>query len=202
MKESIEGKPIMEKDKSKLAVIFPGVGYNKDRPLLYYTARLATKHGYDVIKVDFSGIEWDKETLKDPKKLEKILEFCLDRTKEAVKDIDINSLKDVVFISKSIGTVVSSAYAYNNDLDVKQVFFTPLPYIDSYVRPRKGLVFYGTADPYADPEIIAEICRKYDLDTTSVDGANHSLETEDTIHNIDIIKEVMEKTERIFLEEK
>ena len=33
-----------DKSAPKLAVIFPGVGYTADKPLLYYTSRLAIKH--------------------------------------------------------------------------------------------------------------------------------------------------------------
>ena len=31
---------------TKLAVLFPGIGYNGDRPLLYYGRKLAEKNGY------------------------------------------------------------------------------------------------------------------------------------------------------------
>ena len=30
----------------KLAVILPGIGYHKDKPLLYYSAKLAQNSGY------------------------------------------------------------------------------------------------------------------------------------------------------------
>ena len=49
----------------KIAVIFPGVGYTKDRPLLYYSAKIAANCEYELRFVDFSGIEWSKEKLKD-----------------------------------------------------------------------------------------------------------------------------------------
>ena len=32
----------------KLAVLFPGVGYHVDRPLLYHSAKLARERGYEV----------------------------------------------------------------------------------------------------------------------------------------------------------
>ena len=31
----------------KIAIVFPGVGYTKDRPLLYYAGKLAVKRGYE-----------------------------------------------------------------------------------------------------------------------------------------------------------
>ena len=35
-----------QNQKGKLAVIFPGVGYHADKPLLYYGRKLAKQHGY------------------------------------------------------------------------------------------------------------------------------------------------------------
>ena len=33
-------------DEKKLAVLFPGIGYHCDKPLLYYSAKLAGAAGY------------------------------------------------------------------------------------------------------------------------------------------------------------
>ena len=33
----------------KIAVVFPGVGYQADKPLLYYSRKLAAQYGYEVI---------------------------------------------------------------------------------------------------------------------------------------------------------
>ena len=61
----------------KIAVIFPGVGYTKDRPLLYYAGKQAQKSGYELVHVDFSGIEWSKEKLKDHDFLRQVTQRCL-----------------------------------------------------------------------------------------------------------------------------
>ena len=37
----------------KLAVIFPGIGYHKDKPLLYYASKLVSEKGYDVINIEY-----------------------------------------------------------------------------------------------------------------------------------------------------
>ena len=37
----------------KLAVIFPGVGYHTDKPLLYYSKKLAAQNGYEIIEVPY-----------------------------------------------------------------------------------------------------------------------------------------------------
>ena len=34
----------------KIAVLFPGIGYTCDKPLLYYTGKLAVARGYKIVK--------------------------------------------------------------------------------------------------------------------------------------------------------
>ena len=37
----------------KLALIFPGIGYHADKPLLYYSIRLARNAGFDVRTIQY-----------------------------------------------------------------------------------------------------------------------------------------------------
>ena len=101
----------------KIAVIFPGVGYTKDRPLLYYSGKQAVRCGYELCHIDFSGIKWSKEKLKDHDFLLRTLERCLKITEEALEDTGDMSGDDVLFISKSIGTVVATAYAKKKSIN-------------------------------------------------------------------------------------
>ena len=43
--------------KGRIAVIFQGIGYNADKPLLYYSKKIALERGYDVKVVEYSGID-------------------------------------------------------------------------------------------------------------------------------------------------
>lgn len=55
-----------DKNAPKLAVVFPGIGYTADKPLLYYTSRLASKHGYKIHTVSYGTLP---ENVKgDPEK--------------------------------------------------------------------------------------------------------------------------------------
>ena len=53
----------------KLAVFFPGIGYHNDKPLLYYSQKLAKEFGFECIKVNYngfaSGIKSNKEKMKE-----------------------------------------------------------------------------------------------------------------------------------------
>ena len=177
----------------KIAVIFPGVGYTKDRPLLYYAGKLAAKRGYELVHIDFSGIEWSKEKLKDADFLRKVMEHCLTITEKTLVKFGDLSSDDILFISKSIGTVVATAYAAKNNVNAGQICFSPLEMIEGYVKEEGAVLFYGNADPFADCRIIERIAKEKKLEMFCTEGGNHSLETGDTFTDIDNLKKMMER---------
>ena len=179
----------------KLAIIFPGVGYTKDRPLLYYAGKLAMNYGYELIHLDFSGISWSKEKLKDHNFLLKTLEDCIQRTEKALSEQAADKADEVIFISKSIGTVVATAYAKKMGLNVRQICFTPLEFIQNFIEEENGLIFYGSGDPYANPEAIAKICKDKKLEAYCIKDANHSLETGNVALDLTNLQSVMQKVE-------
>lgn len=145
-----------DKNAPKLAVVFPGIGYTADKPLLYYTGRLASKHGYQIRTVSYGSI---------------------------------------LFISKSIGTVISSAYASRHDLTVKSILFTPLA--ETFSFPLAGsIAFHGTADPWAETDSIRKLAAQKDVPLFLTQNANHSLETGDVLTDIFILKTTMERVQR------
>ena len=42
-------------EEKKLAVLFPGIGYNFDRPLMRFSAEMARQFGYEVLNVGYTG---------------------------------------------------------------------------------------------------------------------------------------------------
>ena len=181
----------------KTAVIFPGMGYTKDRPLLYYTGKLAREKGYDLVHIDYPKIEWSKEKLKDGAFLLKTLEECLVSTDDQMKTLSDISSHEVLFISKSIGTVVAAAYDSKNGINGRHIWFSPLEMIDSYVRDESGILFYGDDDPFADYKKIELIARDKKLETYRIQGGNHSLETGDVLRDIRNCAGIMERVEEM-----
>ena len=63
------------KNAPKLAVVFPGIGYTADKPLLYYTSRLASKQGYQIRTVSYDNLP---ENVKgDPEKMKQAFDLAL-----------------------------------------------------------------------------------------------------------------------------
>ena len=108
----------------KLAVIFPGVGYHTDKPLLYYGKKLAAARGYEILEVSYgelpSGIKGSRE------KMLEAFEAASDCVAGQLCQVDFAGCEDVLFISKSIGTAVAAAFALHNHISALQVYYTPV----------------------------------------------------------------------------
>jgi len=181
--------------KNKLAIVFPGIGYTKDRPLLYYAGKAAAAHGYRLLHVDFSGIDWSKEKLKDHAFLLHVLDKCLQITERALADEGDLSGQDILFLSKSIGTVVASAYARKKGLHVKQVCFSPLEMIRDFIEEGSGILFYGDNDPLADHTAIQKLGSDKKLELHRIEGGNHSLETGNIHRDIENLDRIIKRLE-------
>ena len=177
---------------SKKAVIFPGIGYHADRPLLYYAAKLAGAAGYEIIKISYPY--WEADLLKAGKEeLKEFAEACVKAAVSAIKENGISADDELLFISKSIGTSVAAACAHFFDTKIRHIYFTPLEETFEFVYPGSGIAFNGTKDSWADCERIKSLCKEKDITLTTVEGANHSIETGEVIADIDNLKKIMEQ---------
>ncbi len=162
----------------KKAILFPGIGYHSDKPLLYYSKRILKNEGYKIIGVQFSNLDFDLNKSKD-----KAYKQALSQ----LKDID---LKNALLISKSIGTYCAARIAKENKLS-KNIYFTPLEstleYLDS-----NDLVYSGTLDQWASFEII----HKQFPTVHTIKNGNHSLETGNILTDISNLKDIMNTVEQ------
>ena len=192
----------------KLAVIFPGIGYHTDKPLLYYAKKIARQHDYEVVEIRFpegcfQGI--DKKALQDRKTMLQAFSIASEEAEKQLKAVDFSDREDIIFISKSIGTVAASVYAARNRIPARQVYFTPLEQTFSLVDDdgsgaEKGLVFFGLQDPFIRVDTIEKFCVDKKMHYRKFEGANHSLETGDLQTDLRNIAEIMAET-KSFLEE-
>lgn len=176
----------------KIAVVFPGIGYTKDRPLLYYTGKMAVENGYQLRFIDYSEVDCDKGKLKEQSYVDFILDEYLRITEQKLIDLGDMKKDQLIFISKSLGTVVATAYARKKSLKVKHICFSPLEMIGSFINEGEGILFYGDNDPFADYRIIEQTIKEKNLDSYRIGGGNHSLETGDVITDIDNLKIIMQ----------
>ena len=172
----------------KIACLFPGIGYTCDKPLLYYSGKLLKGLGWEIIPVRYSG--FPDNVKGNAEKMQQCARMALEQAEEQLRGIDWNRYADILFIGKSVGTVVSAAYAQHHGLDCRQVLFTPVEAAFRFAG-RNAVAFHGTADPWADTGAIEESCTKLGIPLYETEGANHSLETGDVDADIREMRKVM-----------
>lgn len=151
----------------KLAVFFPGKGYNIDKPLLYYSRKIAQKYGYEEICVNYKGFEDNNR--------DKWYETGLLQAEEMLKDVKWSDYEDILFVGKSIGTRFSGAIAEKYGLKPRFILFTPLEKTFEYDFG-EALAFHGTGDNWCDSAEIKRLCDAQSIDLKIIADANHSLE--------------------------
>lgn len=182
----------------KLTVLFPGIGYHCDKPLLYYSAKLARAAGFEVLPVPYTG--FPKKVRGDADKLRACLEIARAQTKDILAKVSWEAYTDVLFVGKSIGTTVASRYAKEKGLDVHSILLTPLADTFGYVGG-KAIAFHGTADPWAETSAIAAGCAERGIPLFLTEGANHSLETGDVLKDLRTLEETMTRIDAFLRED-
>ena len=179
----------MAMNERKIVVLFPGIGYTCDRPLLYYAGKLLQKQGYELIRLFYHG--FPANVKGDETGMQQCFMIALEQTEEQLKDIDFSGYDDVLFIGKSIGTVVAMQYAQKHGVNARFVLLTPLE--QTFESAGNAIAFHGTADPWARTERIISACKSKSIPLYLTEGANHSLETGDVSKDIDNLQQVMGK---------
>ena len=175
----------------KLAILFPGVGYHIDKPLLYHSAKLARERGYEIRAVSYPPLPTGLRG--EPEKIRQAIELCIRAAIEQLSGFSLDECRQLLFISKSLGTAVAAARAAHFSHSPQQVYYTPVENSFAYFR-HEGLVFHGTADPWAHTEVVKSECERLGLPLYLVENANHSLETGNTLHDLDTLRHVMKRT--------
>lgn len=181
----------------KIAVLFPGIGYHTDKPLLYYGRKVAFGAGFeDYINISYSCPV--KKIRGDKEKMEQAFYSLYEQAEDSLKDIDFKDYDDILFISKSIGTAIAVSYAERYEIkNVRHILYTPLAETFEVLKNTEslqGVAFIGTKDPWSDVDRVARLSKEKGVPIHVYYDANHSLETDDTMRNLDILKDVMTKS--------
>ena len=177
----------------KLVVCFPGIGYHCDKPLLYYSRKLAACAGYDhTLLLQYT---YHKDGLRgSPAALREAFDTLYAQAEAQLSAVDWPQYDDVLFLSKSIGTAVSAAFAQRHGIPCRQILYTPLS-LTFALAPQNALAFLGTADPWSDAFSVAAAARANGTPLCLYENANHSLETGDVLHDLATLQDVMQKTQ-------
>ncbi len=186
-----------------LAVFFPGIGYNMDRPLLHFSRRIAEDLGYEIKPLPYAG--FPRGVRGDRMKMEACFHIALTQAREMLSEVDWNAYDEIVFIGKSVGTIVSAALGAESPVNerIRQVLYTPLA--DTFSFPlHDAIAFTGSDDPWTGgPDSrIHLICRERGIPCTVIPGGNHSLETSSWQKDLENLRTILAEAEAFLQEQK
>lgn len=181
----------------RLAVLFPGIGYTNVKPLLYYAGELAAGLGYTVLPVNYG--DFPRNVKGDAEKMKQSFVSACAQAEDALQDVEWSGYDDILFIGKSIGTIVAARYALTHNVKARLVLLTPL--VDTFQFTQgSAIAFHGTADPWTVTDEIMKACEVRGIPLHLTEEANHSLETGDVHRDLATLVETMDIIEQYMRE--
>lgn len=168
------------KPSGKLALVFPGLRYTCDKPLLYYSTQVLLDKGFDVLQLwadyatpdfqDLTQVEQSRSLFEDSNAL-------LGAAKEA------SSYDLLLLEGKSMGTLTMTLLLTQDQglLSAITIWLTPLLYlppVSQVLKELKGPAFIAgsDADPTFDLEVLSQVMDSPNTSTLVVRDGDHSLE--------------------------
>ncbi|ERI92377.1 hypothetical protein HMPREF1982_02359 [Clostridiales bacterium oral taxon 876 str. F0540] len=126
------------------------------------------------------------------------LDECIEEIKKYVltqiESLDLARYDDIVFVSKSLGTVVAGWLDEKLSIGARHIYLTPVKESLIYIQNRKNIiaVIAGEKDKQLSADILREHCKKENVFLKQIDGVGHRLEVwGDMDKNIEVLKEVV-----------
>lgn len=182
-----------------LAVIFPGLHYSCDKPLLYYAALAALQAGMDVLQVRTDYTTGEFQSLTREQRAAWILSDA-----HAALQVGLNQgdYPTVLLVGKSIGTLaIAGLLGIDAAHPLAIAWLTPLlnqPFLVDAALSFTGPSLYvgGGADDTFIPEVLSSIEGSTNSSVYVAPGANHSLEVPgDMNQSLVILGEVVKALE-------
>ena len=170
---------------STLKVFFPGRRYGIDRSFLYYLDRY--------IEGDSIYLEYDvKRYTQDMVSLEENIDSAYKLSFERLKNVDFKKYAEVIFIAKSIGTVVAGKIREELKLtNLRCIMLTPINETIPYLK-QTDFIITSFADSYIDAQKLKENENRFPFLSIFKD-IGHSLEYKNNLKKtIDFLYENLE----------
>jgi len=180
----------------RLAILLPGVGYNNDMPLLYYSSKVLNSKGYSILKVNYrykDNEEFNNASFKEIRKW--IRADVIASTETLFKE---NEFEEIVLVCKSVGTIagIESLKTIKELRTAKIIWQTPLIHMDEIVNDlneieNESLILIGTNDQCYVKENIDLLGAKKNYKNIIIPDADHRLEVSGDIQqSIKIIETI------------
>lgn len=182
-------------DRTKLAILLPGMRYDCDRPLLARTGGLLDTLGYDLIRFEFRFAEDPAfAAQEDSAQLALIEQECAE-----IADLPaaLGAYQEVLLVGKSLGTLaMAAALARWKTPLVRAIFLTPSLSGTALLGQmtqlsQESLVVIGDRDPSFQPAYMERLQQLAQLRLVVIKGADHSFNPQPKRSETDMVEEAV-----------
>jgi len=167
----------------KIVISFPGAR-GTEIPLLYFGAKYYEDQGYEKIFINHPTLG------------EKNFESVYLYAKRVIESIDFSEYEDIVFIAKSMGTVVACKIKAELKLPASLILYTPISETLPYIHNNNQIILVaaGDKDRLLDSNILKEICVKENVPCYIESDVGHRMEVMNDLHrNLKVIANVVSR---------
>jgi hypothetical protein len=164
----------------KIALIYPGLRYSCDKPLLHYSTEILLDQGFDVLQL---WADYDNPDFQGASQAEQTVQLIEDGKALLQAGIQSNSYSILIMVGKSLGTLTMAFILSekSNIPELKTIWFTPLfylPPVSESVLELTGPVFVAgsKADHTFDPDTVSQLQVRPNNIVHVYEDADHSLE--------------------------
>ncbi len=183
---------------AKLTLVFPGLRYSCDRPLLYYTTEILLVRGYDVLQL---WTNYSSPEFKGLSQTEQTIQLIEDGKSLLQSGLNARTYSQLVMVGKSLGTM-TMAFILREDPNlpvIKTIWLTPLihlPPVAQAVLDFSGPAFVAGSktDSTFDLATVSRFQSMPNVVTQVIEDADHSLEIPgNPIRSLQVLSQVMGK---------
>lgn len=173
----------MSSIRKKVVILFPG-GRGTEIPLLYFGAKYYEDQGYEKIFISHP-ISGDKN-----------FESVYLNATRVIGSIDFSEYEDIVFIAKSMGTVVACKLKEEFKITASLILYTPVIETLPYIRNNNQIILVaaGDKDRLLDSKILKDRCIKESVPYYIEPNVGHRMEVMNDLHrNLKVIANVISR---------
>ena len=148
-----------------IVVSFPG-GRGNEIPLLYFGAKHFEDKGYDKLFIS--------HPISNDFSLDNVLQNALN----TLENINWAEYEHIVFVAKSLGTIVACNVKEMLQIPATFILFTPLEDTLKYINKENDVLFVamGDKDKYLSSTLLVQHCAENDIKCHIEKGVGHRME--------------------------
>jgi hypothetical protein len=183
---------------NRFALIYPGLRYSCDKPLLHYTTEILLDQGYDILQL---WTDYKNPEFQDASQAEQTIRLIEDGKALLQVGIQSDDYSKFILVGKSLGTLTMAFILSEQPQfpELMTIWFTPLFYLPPVSNSVLELsdpafVVGSSADQTFDSDAVNQLADKNNIKLQVYEDADHSLEVPgDPLQSTKILSSLVEE---------